>query len=86
MDWVPATWRGRLTLGALIVGFVGFEVLVAWYFAETGRSELNDHRPRVGSSSLMIGAIVYWGLVGFVGALWFFVRHGGLPVADDDPT
>lgn len=71
-------------LALLIGGFVLFEVLVAWYFNRTGRSEMNDAQPRVGSNAIMVGAIVYWGLVGFVGALWFLVRHGGLPEADQD--
>jgi len=84
MDGLPTTRKGRLTLGVLVVGFVIFEVLVAWYFDETGRSHLNEDRTRYGSDGFVIGAIVYWGLVGFVGAVWFLIRHGALPDADDD--
>ena len=84
MDWWPETTKGRVAVVALAVGFVGFQALVAWFLISTGRGDLyEDGGGRGGPSGFILGGIVYIGLVGFGAALWYLVRQGGLPDADD---
>lgn len=84
MDWWPETRKGRLAVVALAAGFVAFQALAAWLLISTGRGDLyEDGGGRGGPGGFILGGIVYFGLVGFVTAIWFLVRQGGFPDADD---